>query len=214
VSPLVTPKQIQALQSTRRGLDIDEEAWRAKLQRISGQESTKGLTSAQAGALLDEMRSGRPATSAAADKVTGTYGGKAKALWISGYYLAVVNDRSDAALIAWVGRQTGYPTLAWVREHGDGVRVIEALKSWLAREAGLDWSTYDDPRWVVLAGIFGGLEDAGVWHWSPGVSHRDEIERWACGSGIGQRGLTTAAHLDEAIRTAGDWLRKTMGRPS
>lgn len=69
----------------------------------------------------------------------GPYAGICRALWISGWYLGVVRDRTDGALIAFVRRQAGLDHLNWLRDPADASRVIEALKKWLVREAGVVW---------------------------------------------------------------------------
>ena len=98
-------------------------------------------------------------------------GGKLRALWISGWHLGVVRDRTDAALAAWVRRQTGLDAAAWAAPV-ETARAIEALRAWLARAAGVDWRPkivldrggrereVDHPRarvleaqWRILAGL-------------------------------------------------------------
>jgi hypothetical protein len=51
----------------------------------------------------------------------------------------VVEAREDTALVAFVRRQTGIDHLNWVRDAADAQKVIEALKAWLTREAGVHW---------------------------------------------------------------------------
>ena len=48
--------------------------------------------------------------------------GKVRALWISGWHLGVVRDRTDAGLAAWLRRQTGLDAASWdeTGRHGAG----------------------------------------------------------------------------------------------
>ncbi len=52
-----------------------------------------------------------------------------------------MRDRTDAGLAAWLRRQTGLETAAWTEPAGLA-RAVEALKAWLAREAGVDWAPH------------------------------------------------------------------------
>lgn len=72
----------------------------------------------------------------------GPWVSKLRALWRSAYWLGVVRNNGDAALAAWIVRQTGYGSARWATP-GDSDRLIDAMKSWMAREVGVDWSPYD-----------------------------------------------------------------------
>ena len=67
--------------------------------------------------------------------------GKLRALWISGYHLGVVRDRTDAGLARWLRRQTGLDAAEWVQPP-EIAKAVEALQAWLARDGGVDWSPY------------------------------------------------------------------------
>lgn len=205
---LATKTQIQALQATRRRAGIDDDAWRDRLRLVSGQESTRGLTVAQAADLLTALGGTRPA---ARSTISGPYANLARALWISAWCLAVVEDRRDSALINWVERQTSYRTLAWVRSADDARAVIEALKAWIAREAGLDWGSQRNAKWVVLTAIFRRLEAEGQWRIEPGINPRSQIAAWAVKT-LPSNKLLADDELDAAIQAAGKWLRKVLGR--
>jgi hypothetical protein len=72
--------------------------------------------------------------------LTGKYAKKLQALWIAGYNLGVFRQRDDAALIKFVQRQTKIDQVRWVQYADDARRAIEALKGWIAREGGVDWT--------------------------------------------------------------------------
>ena len=63
---------------------------------------------------------------------------KVRALWISAYHLGLVRDRSDAALVDWLGRQAGVAGGGNLTQEGLA-RAVPALEAWLARAAGVDW---------------------------------------------------------------------------
>jgi hypothetical protein len=81
----------------------------------------------------------------------GPYGKKLQALWISGWHLGVVENRQDAAMLKFVAGRTGIETLRFLRDPVDARKAIEALKKWLAREGGVDWSGHADPADAVIA---------------------------------------------------------------
>ena len=65
---------------------------------------------------------------------------KLRALWISAFHLGVAQERSDAALAAWIAHRTGLDAAAAPPE--TLARAAGALEAWLARAAGVDWRPY------------------------------------------------------------------------
>lgn len=117
----------------RKQLNLDEDAYRSVIQRVTGQQSCKGLTDAQLGRVIEEFgrlgfksKSSTPSERPAAAKI--------RALWIELAERGIVQDRSDKALYAFVKRQAGVDRLDWL-EAAAAASVIEALKSWLARKS-------------------------------------------------------------------------------
>lgn len=184
----VTARQIQALQATRRRAGIDDEAWRGRLRSRFDIVSTKDLTGGQADALLADLRR------QTGDRLGGPYGAMARALWISAYQLCLVDDRTDAALLAFVTRQTGYRTLAWVRDAKDGRAVVEALKAWIARETGITWT--GDPKACVFDALCHRLAAVGLSDHPAMAAIRADWRRGAS---------------DAALVAAGRLLRRGMG---
>ena len=78
---------------------------------------------------------------------------KLRALWISAFHLGLIRDSSDAALAAWLRRQTrrdagrdgGRANADHADLTPDGLtpdglaHAIQPLEAWLARAAGVDW---------------------------------------------------------------------------
>lgn len=209
----VSSSQIRSLQARRKQAGMDDDTYRGLLMREAGVESTRALTSAQAEAILAGLPTGAAPRRRSAARMDGPYAARARALWISGYWLGVVADRRDEALLAFVERQTGLKSLSWVREAADGAKVIEALKAWLAREAGVKWSHKTDPKKAVLAAIFDRLVARGIWlpplvaggprylgQWGETHGLPPDVRAW------------TPAQLDRAITIAGAVLREAMAR--
>lgn len=127
----------------RLGIRGDAEQ-RAVLVRATGKPSLRDMVPAEEEAVVAELeRLGFKRSSKRANgrlKLSGKYAGKLQALWIAGWNLGVFHERDDAALEAFVKRQTGIERERWLHHAEDAKKVIEALKKWLAREGGVDWS--------------------------------------------------------------------------
>ncbi len=80
---------------------------------------------------------------------------KMRAQWLALYNIGAVKRPQDLALLEFVRKQTatanggrGVAKLEWVKPD-EAFRVVEALKSWGARE-GIKWDAYADPRLCVI----------------------------------------------------------------
>ncbi|UNF46086.1 regulatory protein GemA [Bartonella krasnovii] len=126
-----------AIHMGRRALALDDETYRAMLYRLTGKHSAKDLSVLERRLVVDEMRAWgfKPKRQV----LEGKYAKKLQALWIAGWNLGIIRDRSDKALLAFVKRQTGIDHIRFLRDSDDAGRAIEALKSWLQREGGVDW---------------------------------------------------------------------------
>ena len=151
--------RLKIVHVARRALGLHEDDYRAMLERTTGQRSAKGLDDRQVDAFLAEAKAKGFRPAATRPVPSGPYLAKAQKLWIAGYNLGCVHDRRDSALAHFVKRQCGVDHLNWVRDARDGSAVIEALKAWLARDGGVDWSlgtshARDYPiawaQWVLL----------------------------------------------------------------
>ena len=135
-------------------LGLDDDARRDLQRRETGHESCADMNAAELRRVLAAMNGGAGGRDHAAPARTrGRRGGdkartgplldKLTALWITGYHLGVVRDRSDAGLARWFRRQTGLDAPAWAKPP-ELAQAIEALRAWLAREGGVDWSPYPE----------------------------------------------------------------------
>lgn len=139
---LATPQQIRLVHTLKGRAGLDEATYRGVLAGFAV-TSSKALTTEQAAELIDRLKGGGAAPRhPGALPMTGAAARKVQALWIAGWCLGVIHDRTDRAACAFIESQTGLKRAAWLRGP-DGNRVIEALKAWLAREAGVAWMLHD-----------------------------------------------------------------------
>ncbi len=144
-------RKIRAIMAACNRLGLDEDARRDRIEQISGQRSLSGLTDAQLGKLLDGLNGGWKAGRADRPHL-----GKIRALWWTLYWLGEIDEPGDAALNAFVKRQTGLASLRFV-DHRHANSVIEALKA-IATRAGVMWPTDADVR--ALEGSIPGVSQA------------------------------------------------------
>lgn len=127
----------------KKQLGLDDDIYRETLHRLTGKSSSAGMTESEQMKVLDHFRKAgfKPALKGRSNALPGPaerYLKKIEALWLSGWNLGVIEDRSTSAMESFIARQTGIAKAQWLKaEHA--ASVIEALKAWLAREAGVDW---------------------------------------------------------------------------
>ncbi len=170
----VSSRQIAAIHTLAKSLGLDDDLRRAVIAaEAGGKRSSKELTFAEAGRVIERLKheqtKGRRTAidDASTDaqnfvppakgsvRLDGPYAGKLRALWISGWNLGVVRDRTDRALLAFLERQTGVSHPRFLREPRQAWKAIEGLKAWIAREADVDWppanAGVDDVKRAVIA---------------------------------------------------------------
>lgn len=126
-------------------IGIEGEDARDFYERLTGKRSLRDMSPKQQDAVIDELRrlgfnkanvrrpDGRP-------KLTGRFAAKLQALWIAAHNLGIVENRDDAALLAFVKRQTGIDHVRFLKFPDDARKAVEALKAWIARVGGVHWS--------------------------------------------------------------------------
>lgn len=141
---------VAAVHAAAKAAGLDEETRRDLMERETGLRSLKEMTPHQIGRVLDAINilSKRP-------DAHRPHLAKVRALWWSLYWLAALNgveDQADVlpALDAFVKRQTGIERAAWLTA-AQSASVVEALKSWLARE-GVGWTPVINKGHPVMAG--------------------------------------------------------------
>lgn len=128
---------LAAIHVARKQLGLDEDTYRAVLVRVTGKASAAAMSEAERQSVVQELR--RHGFKPARKGLEGPYAKKLQALWIAGWNLGLVRDRSDAAMLAFVARQTGIEHTRFLRDAADARKAVEALKGWIARDGGVDW---------------------------------------------------------------------------
>lgn len=125
-------KLIGAVRAACSRLGIADADRRAAQEELIGKASMSDMSAAELGRLLDHFNRGWSGSSTARPHVA-----KVRALWWTLYWLGAVDEPADHAIDAFVKRQTGIAALRFL-DHVHAAPVIEALKSWAARE-GVKW---------------------------------------------------------------------------
>ncbi|MFH1796292.1 MAG: regulatory protein GemA [Pseudomonadota bacterium] len=144
-----------AIHVAKKQLGLDDDTYRDLLGRVTGKRSAKDMSDAERKAVLDEMRRQgagtgfKAASNGTRKRLEGRFAKKLQALWIAGWNLGVVRERTDEALVAFVRRQTHIDHVRFLVDTAEARKAVEAIKAWLAREAGVDWSAgTDKPAWL------------------------------------------------------------------
>jgi hypothetical protein len=150
---VTTLAQTKAIHALRRKIPhYTDDDYRAYLHRAFGVGSSKDLTTAQAERArktLQALAGDDGKVRRASVTAEGPFAKKLQALWISAYHLGVVRSRDDKAMIAFVQRQAKVSHTRFLTDPADAKKAIEALKSWLAREAGVEWPVKDESAGAI-----------------------------------------------------------------
>lgn len=127
---------IRLIHVAKRDLAMDEETYRAALQRVGKKDSAAAMTIPELEKVLEHLkRSGfkvrskrKPSRALALDAESR----KIRALWLFLHQLGAVKNPAEEALAAYVKRITGVDALQWLS--GDqSETLIETLKKWAMR---------------------------------------------------------------------------------
>ena len=142
----------------KKDLGLGDDAYRDVLEGVTGKRSSGHMSAPELDAVLARFRalgwtprrtsSCRTGSSSRQTRdrlAQGPHTAKVRALWLSAWHLGVTRSRSDEALTAFVKRQTGLDAAAWAGAPAESWKVIEGLKCWLARDAGVNWEPYETP---------------------------------------------------------------------
>lgn len=134
---------IAAIYGARKAAGLDDDTARDLYQRETGKRSLRDMSPGEQVRVLQAIRS-KGAGKGPASRIDGPYGKKLIALWLDGWNLGVFADRRETSLISFVKRQTGLEATRFLRDAGQAQAVVEALKSWVAREGGVVWGEHAD----------------------------------------------------------------------
>ncbi|UTH73524.1 gp16 family protein [Chromobacterium sp. IIBBL 290-4] len=130
---------IRLIHVAKRELALEDDSYRAILQRIGKKASAADLTVPELNQVLEYLkRSGfkvrskaQPATQARSLAQDEQHK-KIRALWLFLHQIGVVKNPAESALAAYVKRITGRDAMQWLA--GDQLeQVIESLKKWAMR---------------------------------------------------------------------------------
>jgi hypothetical protein len=138
----------------KKQLGLDEDTYRAALIAITGKASAGDMTEAERNKVVSELRKRgfKKASNGPRKRLEGKYAAKLQALWIAGYNLGIVENRSDEALVAFVKRQAQVDHVRFLHDPADAAKAIEGLKAWLSRAGGVDWNLGDLADWMRVPG--------------------------------------------------------------
>lgn len=133
VDPVRT-KLISGVHAAAKAKGVSDDDRRVMMLRLVGKSSTKDMTAAELERVLAAINGHRE---------TFPWRLKVRALWISAAQLGLLRDASDAALDAFVAKQSRVTALRFLPAD-QAEPVIEALKAWLARPrekggGGVQW---------------------------------------------------------------------------
>ena len=144
---MIAAAQSRAIHTLKRKLGMDDGDYRGFLRARFKVASSRDLDPAQAGALIEELRAlagPRAEGRSSAKTASGKYAPVLQALWIAAWNLGLARSRDDAAMLAFVERQTGLAHTRFLTDSADAARAIEGLKAWIARDGGVPWPTQRD----------------------------------------------------------------------
>jgi hypothetical protein len=200
----------------------DDDTYRDFLQRATGKRSAKELSAAEAPRVIERLRElagGGVAAKGAVAGLDGPMGSKLRALWISGYNLGIIRDRSDKAMLSFLQKQTGVSHVRFLQEPGAGSAAVEGLKSWLGRSAKIEWPANSedvigskravlDAQWRRLIEL-----DAVEHRGGTATTAMDSLEHYACAVARQNRWEGFQSHhYDEVQKALGNKLRGALAR--
>lgn len=213
--------ELAKIHIAKKDLRLSDDAYEAAVMGVSGGQKTSAgkLTSAERAALLDRFRAlgfkTKRATGARAEALDARQA-KIKALWRALWNLGVVRDPSEAALLAFVERQTGgvggVKALRFLDARAAG-KVIEGLKAMAGRPiesggAGVDWEKHANPRVAVLGAQWRRLASLGAVN----LTGSDGLRHWLAVADDAALAGLPPGELDDAADRLGEWIRRELTR--
>lgn len=134
---------IKIIHVAKRSLGMEDEDYRAMLQAQTRKTSCSDMSMSELEKVVEHLRSrgfeelpskkaaAKPPVKLAADPQSKLI----RHLWLKLHGMGAVKDSSEAALAAFVKRQTKVERLEWLNGYQAGL-VIESLKKWVDRLEG------------------------------------------------------------------------------
>ncbi|MBG6160550.1 hypothetical protein IWQ54_000200 [Labrenzia sp. EL_195] len=111
---------------------LDDDTYRDILERETGKRSSKGMSHSEQLKVISALKTIAPKQDG--QRATGKFARKLQALWIAGYNLGVIYDKSDGEMIKFLKRQTKLEHHRFLQDNKDAIKAIDALKLWIRRE--------------------------------------------------------------------------------
>lgn len=171
-------KLLSGIHAAKKRLGLDDATYRDMLERLTGKRSAGAMNDSELNEVLAHLNisGGQSYRRVVRDQdgPNAALVNKIRALWISLAQLGAVDDRRDAALLAFVERQTAKQALEFLTPI-DCNKVIQALKDWAARE-GVIWENNLSPGECVARALWRRLFDLGVVK----IADHGALDAWAC----------------------------------
>ncbi|MBK1868278.1 gp16 family protein [Aestuariivirga sp. YIM B02566] len=137
-------KMLAKVHVAKKELGLDDETYRDMLVLVTGKNSARDCSDHELVKVIELFgKKGfhvKPSKGRMPGYAEHKYAPKIRALWLSGWNLGIIRDPEEKAMWTFIHRQTGIASVRWLKSSEDALRVIEALKKWLAREGNVDWS--------------------------------------------------------------------------
>lgn len=208
-------RELGLIHMAKANLALADDSYRAILARVAGVGSAADLDAAGRARVLAHFKSlgwdpsrasgrTRAARTAGARQPAGANDPlvrKIRALWLSLWQLGALADPEEAALAAFVKRQTRVDAPDWLTPAQCNA-VIEALKSWCAREG---FGDTDGARVALIDAQWAKLIALGAFRTSAWAKLETLLRKRF---GVAHQGYLDAAQQDRAIEMLGAWVRK------
>ncbi len=145
---------LAAIHVARKQLGLDDDTARDLYARVTGKRSLREMSPAEQDRIVAELRRRGFAreenvpSKPPSQRIQGPYAKKLQALWIAMWHLGLTRDRTDEGLATFVRKQTKVDHTRFLIDPAEAKKAIEALKGWMAREAGVEWTPSRSPDWL------------------------------------------------------------------
>jgi Protein of unknown function (DUF1018) len=142
-------KTVAAIHVAKKQLGLDDDTYRAVLVRVTGKDSCSAMSGTEQQRVIEHFRQQGFKPTEGRKRLSGPFAAKLQALWIGAWNLGLVKNREDAAMLAFVKRQTGIDHVRFLTNAKDAAKAVEGLKAWMARDGGVVWSERVGPSGYI-----------------------------------------------------------------
>lgn len=138
-APALKNRLIAKIHIAKKELAMEEDDYRAVLERVSGKTSCRDLTVPKLNKVLEEMKNLGFKQSTKSKRIGSRklsddpQAKKIRAMWLELRDMGALTDPSEKALLAFVKRMTGADAFEWLDSKQTNT-VINALRGWIERE--------------------------------------------------------------------------------